>query len=146
MDLLIYKIISLVLILIFSVILSVQDIKGMAVNVYIVCLAILCGVINQLIFARNEIWLYILSSIFMGVFYFVVRKITRGRFGGGDLMYGLFQGIFLKPLFLPLCMIIEVLASLLFLNKKREKAIPFIPFMSSGLLAAWLIQIFISYV
>lgn len=137
-----YQIFLFVIALAFSLILSVQDIKKMAVSIYIQWIAIFFALACHLIFAREGMWLYILSSMFCGAFYFAVRKITRGKLGLADVCFGFFQGLFLVPKLLPLCFGIECLAVLCIINRKigKEK-FPFIPFMSAGLIAAFIIQV-----
>ena len=142
MDITIYSIVSFFIILIFSIILSVQDIKKMAVSIYIQWASIFFALACHLIFARKEMWLYILSSMICGVFYFVVRKITKNKLGPADVWFGFFQGLFLVPEMIPLCFGIECLTALCVINKRfgKEK-FPFIPFMSVGLIAAFVIQV-----
>ena len=141
MDFLIYKLLSLAVLLFFSIILSLQDLKRMSVNVFLQILAILSAVLCQLLFAKKETGLYLLSALLMVAFYYIVRKISKGKLGAGDILFGCFQGLFLKPLYLPVCMAIEVFTSLLFIKKyDKEKAFPFIPFMAIGLILTWLLQ------
>ena len=143
MDISLYQIVSFLIILIFSLILSVQDIRHMKVRVYIQCLSILCALICQLIFTRTELWLYILSSLLMGCFYFLVRKITYNKLGSADIWFGFFQGLFLTPFFIPVCLGAESLAALIIVNKRFGKqSFAFIPYMSFGLILAYLIQLF----
>ena len=137
-----YKIISLIIILIFSIILSLQDIKRMTVGIYIQWLSIFAALSCHLIFNRQGMWIYILSSMICGAFYFVVRKITKGKLGPADVCFGFFQGLFLVPMMIPLCFGIEALAALCVINKRFGKVkFPFIPFMAAGLIAAFLIQL-----
>ena len=137
-----YKIISLIIILIFSIILSLQDIKKMTVGIYIQWLSISAALSCHLIFNRQGMWIYILSSMICGAFYFVVRKITKGKLGPADVCFGFFQGLFLVPMMIPLCFGIEALAALCVINKRFGKVkFPFIPFMAAGLIAAYIIQL-----
>ena len=135
-----YQIISVLIILTFSLILSVQDIKQMAVRTFILWVGILAALVCQLIFLREMTWIYILSSLLMGIFYFAVRKITKGKLGMADVFFGFFQGLFLVPKMIPLCLGIECLAALCFMKKKTDrKTFPFIPFMSFGLIISYVI-------
>lgn len=126
-----YQIICFFIIVIFSLILSVQDIKKMVVGIYIQWVSIFTALVCHLIFAREVMWIYILSSMICGVFYFAVRKITKEKLGPADVWFGFFQGLFLVPKMLPLCFGIECLVTLCVINKRfgKEK-FPFIPFMS----------------
>ena len=146
MNMTFYKIISLIIILIFSIILSLQDIKRMTVGIYIQWLSIFAALSCHLIFNRQGMWIYILSSMICGLFYFVVRKITRGKLGPADVWFGFFQGLFLVPMILPLCFGIEALAALCVINKRFGKVkFPFIPFMAAGLIAAYIIQLIFDF-
>lgn len=101
--------------------------------------ALLC----QFIFALHEMWIFIISSIILGAIYFLIRKITKDKLGSADVWFGFFQGLFLHPLMLWVCLAIETVLALIIENKKiGHNKFPFIPYMSTGLLAAYLIQLF----
>ena len=141
MDISLYQIISFSIILLFSLILSVQDARRMEVKVYIQWLAIFCALVCHLIFARSEIWIYILSGILMGAFYFAVRKITKNKLGTADVWFGIFQGLFLTPFLIPVCLGAEVVAVLIIVNKRfGHQRFAFIPYMSFGLIISYLLQ------
>ena len=136
------QIFSFSIILIFSLFLSVQDVKKMSVNLYILWAAILSALVCQVIFTRETAWIYILSGILCGAFYFIVRKITKGKLGTADVLFGIFQGLFLVPKLLPLCFGIECLVTLFVINQRLGKErFPFIPFMSVGLITTFIIQV-----
>ena len=139
-----YQLFSVSIILIFSLILSVQDLKQQSVKLYVQALSVLCALLCQLIFLCADCWIYILSGLIMGGFYFAVRKITKGRLGMADVWFGFFQGLFLRPVFIPVCLGIEAVAALIVINKKwKNQRFAFIPFMSFALTASWIIQLFI---
>ena len=129
-----YQIVSFSIILIFSLILSVQDLKRQSVMLYVQAISILCAIVCQVIFLRAECWIYILTSLFMGGFYFFVRMITKNKLGMADVWFGIFQGLFLTPFFVPVCLGIEAVAALCMIKKIGRKTFPFIPFMSLGLI------------
>ena len=142
MQISLYQIVQFAVILIFSLILSIQDIKRMSVRLYIQWASILCALLCQLIFIRTEIWIYILSSLLMGCFYFTIRKISGGKLGPADVWFGFFQGLFLTPVMIPVCLGVEAVTALIIINKKiGRKAFPFIPFMSFGLIVSYIISI-----
>ena len=137
-----FLIAKLIIILLFSLILSVQDIKHGEVSVYIQWVSIFCALLCHLIFAQTEMWIYIISSMLMGAFYFTVRKITREKLGPADVWFGFFQGLFLLPQMIPVCFGIECIVTLCVINKRFGKVrFPFIPFMAVGLIVAFLIQL-----
>lgn len=137
-----YIIISFSIILSFSIVLSLQDIKKMTVSIYIQWASVFAAMACHMIFARETMWIYILSSMFCGAFYFAVRKITKDKLGPADVWFGFFQGLFLIPKMIPVCFGIECLTALCVINKRFGKVrFPFIPFMAAGLIAAFLIQV-----
>jgi len=144
MEITFYHLVSLAIILIFSIILSIQDIKQMSVSLYILIGAILAALICQLIFAPSDMWIYLISSLIFGSLYFITRKITKNKLGSADIWFGFFQGLFLFPKMIPFCLGTEVILAFCFVNKKiGKKPIPFIPFMSFGLILTFVLQFFI---
>ena len=138
-----YQIVSLAIILLFSIILSVQDIKRLEVGLYIQWASIFCALICHIIFAREQMWIFIISSMILGTIYFVIRKITKNRLGPADVWFGFFQGLFLFPIMIWVCLAIETVLALVIENKKiGHKQFAFIPYMAAGLIGAWLIQFF----
>lgn len=143
MELNLYQIILFIILMSFSLILSVQDIKKMTVSIYIQWASVFTALACHMIYKREGMWIYILSSMICGVFYFAVRKITKNKLGPGDVWFGFFQGLFLIPKMIPLCFGIEVIVTLCVINKRFGKAkFPFIPFMSVGLIVAFIVQEF----
>ena len=138
-----YQIVSSAIILIFSIILLVQDIKRMEVGIYIQWASIFCALICHIIFAREQMWIFIISSMILGTIYFAIRKITKNRLGPADVWFGFFQGLFLYPIMIWVCLAIETVLALVIENKKiGHKQFAFIPYMAAGLIVAWLIQFF----
>lgn len=137
-----YQIVSFAIILLFSLILSIEDIKKLSVSIYTQWVSIFCALICHLIFAREEMWIYIISSMIMGSFYFAVRKITKNKLGPADVWFGFFQGLFIIPRLIPLCFIIEDVIAVIFINKNLgKKQFAFIPFMSIGLIICFIIGV-----
>ena len=88
-------------------------------------------------------WIFIISSMILGSIYFAVRKITKNRLGPADVWFGFFQGLFLYPIMLWVCLAIETVLALIIENTKiGHKQFAFIPYMSAGLIGAVLIQYF----
>ena len=140
-----YQIVSSAIILLFSIILSVQDIKRLEVGIYIQWASIFCALICHIIFAREQMWIFIISSMILGTIYFAIRKITKNKLGPADVWFGFFQGLFLFPKYLWVCLAAEVLLALCVVNKKiGQKSFPFIPFMSFGLILSFIVQIVLS--
>ena len=138
-----YHLVSLAIILIFSISLSVQDIKHMEVEKHLQWSSIFFALLCQFIFALHEIWIFIISSLILGAIYFLIRKITKDKLGPADVLFGFFQGLFLHPIMLWVCLAIETVLALIIENKKiGHNKFPFIPYMAAGLIVAYLIQIF----
>ncbi|MCR5284451.1 MAG: prepilin peptidase [Treponema sp.] len=136
-----HLIVSFLIILIFSLILSIQDIKHMEVGIYIQWTSVYAALICHLILARESLWLFIISSMIMGAIAFFIRKITKNKLGPADVWFAFFQGLFLFPKFIPLCILIQALAALIIENKKfRKQSFPFIPYMSASLIISFLLQ------
>ena len=141
MNITLYSITSFSIILLFSLILSIQDIKKLEVSIHLQWVSIFAALICHLIFAREQMWIYIISSMICGTFYFAIRKITKGKLGPADVWFGFFQGLFLIPRLIPFCFIIEDVVALIVINKKfGKKPFAFIPFMSIGLIVCYIIQ------
>ena len=128
-------------ILTFSIILSIQDVKHKSINIFILIIGIISALIIQIFSNWDNILLFISSSFILGLFYFFIKIITKNKLGKADIYFGIFQGIFLLPSVIPLCLIIESMISLIFVCKIfKEKSFPFIPFMSVGLIISFYIQ------
>ena len=115
----------------------------MEVVIYMQCASNICALICHIILALQEMWIFILSSMILGALYFLIRKITKDKLGPADVWFGFFQGLFLHPLMLWVCLAIETVLALIIENRKiGHNKFPFIPYMSAGLIVAYLIQIF----
>lgn len=142
MQKLLYDIFSFSIILIFSLILSLQDIKHKSVKIYIQLLSVFFALTIQFIFFQTKILIIIITGLAAGTFYFLIRKITKNKLGMADVLFGVFQGIFLLPKLLPVCIVLEVFIAFLFNIKSRGKAFAFIPFMAAALIITFIFQEF----
>ena len=117
----------------------------MSVGINIQCASIVCALLCQIIFICLDFWIYLISSLLFGALYFLIRKITKNKFGTGDVLFGFFQGLFLLPQLLPVCLGTETIIALCYIfiiNKSNKKApLPFIPFMATGLILSYIIQL-----
>lgn len=131
----------LVVIVIFAVLCSIQDIKHMEVNNYSLWCACGIALILQIVFNYKNCWIFIASGLFSGVLYFAVRKITKGKLGMADVYFGIFQGLCLHFIWLSVCIGIEILLVLITINKNfKNQKFPFIPFMSASLIITFILQ------
>ena len=108
------------------------------------CISLL---VARLIFSCESLYLYVISALALAGLYFLVRLVTRGHLGTGDTYFGFVQGLCLTPKALWICVAAEVLAAFFYaiIRFKTIKGIKFafIPFMSIGLLTAFLIDWFV---
>lgn len=132
------------IILIFSVIASLQDIKEQKVWNLVIFGGIFAVFLMNLLLNRENLLIVLLSAFVYGSFYFVVKLVSKGKFGNADIYFGIFQGICLPVKMLPLCVFSEVILALIILNKRLKKgAFPFIPFMAIGLIICNFLQLII---
>ena len=143
-------IIILCFILIFSVLLSVYDFKNFSVPLWGLILGVAGLVVLRIIFYINTIYLYLISAAILTLIYFIIKLITHGKLGTGDILFGLFQGLGFRPQFIWVCLLVEAATGLIFFlvryyckgNSSEPKKMPFIPFMACGLLVSFLIDCF----
>ena len=143
-------IIILCFILIFAVLLSVYDIRNFSVPLWRLILGTVGLLVLRIIFYINTVYLYLISAAILTMIYFLVKLITRGKLGTGDILFGLFQGLGFRPQFIWICLAVEAVIGLIFFlichyrkgNSSNAKKMPFIPFMACGLLVSFLIDCF----
>ncbi len=140
------KIIVLILLVVFSLIMSIHDIRSLEIPVkpfYASCFLV---ILAQGIFFRQAVLWNIISGLIFIALYFLLRWITRGHLGMGDVFFGLFQGFCIGPAVIWICLATETLTALaafliVYLVKKQKGIkMPFIPFMSVGLLTAFILE------
>ena len=135
------KVILFVIILLESIILSVQDLKTKTVSESIIFLGVFLTICIQFFFFKGEGIIFCFSGVISGLFYLAIYKITK-KMGKGDVYFGIFQGCCLLPQFLWICYIIEtILALLINLSAEKKQKIPFIPYMSAGLVGAFVFSV-----
>ena len=136
--------IILCFILIFSELLSVYDIKNFSVPLWGLILGTVGLVVLRIIFYINTVYLYLISAAILTLLYFIVKLITHGKLGTGDVLFGLFQGLGFRPQFIWVCLLVEAVTGLIFflIRRSNPKKMPFIPFMALGLLVSFLIDCF----
>lgn len=126
--------------IVFSVIMSVQDFKKMSVTGWIFYLSWAVALLNHVIFNRQDIFLYGLSTIIFAAVYFVVKILSKNKFGIGDVYFGIFQGITgILPKNIWICVSLETILALIFILIKKDRKIPFIPFMALGMIITYFI-------
>ena len=118
----------------FSVLFSLQDLKNKKVSNILLWTGILVLIIFRIFYHFNYDWKSVLAAFCFGLFYFLVRLITKKKLGIADVYFGVFQGLCLDFRFYGICVLLEVLLALIIMNKKLKQGdFPFIPFMALSL-------------
>ena len=140
------QIVFLLILLTFSLIMSRYDIRNLAVPNWPYWTGCILLIAAGLIFHRYEIYLYLISALILASVYYLVRLVTKGHLGMGDVYFGFFQGLCLKPRVVWICLAVEAFVALIVYAvqchryKLKNPKMAFIPFMSLGLATAFLID------
>lgn len=143
---LIGQIILLVLLVVFSLIMSVYDIRTLEIPDWPFYTSCALVTLVQGIFFRESVFLHLLGALILLVLYFLLRKITHEKLGMGDVCFGLFQGMCIGLSVIWICLAVEAVTGLItfaiinLVKKRKGIKIPFIPFMSIGLLTAFILD------
>lgn len=136
----------LIVLLLFSIIMSRYDLKNLSVPNWPYWTGCISLLIVQLIFNHNKIYMFLISALIFAAIYYGIRIITKGHLGMGDVYFGFFQGLCLRPFAIWICLIVEALSGFIVYiiysrkYKLKNAKMPFIPFMSLGLATAFLIS------
>lgn len=114
----------------------------MRIDLWLQFLAIGVAVVVQGAISGHNVWINLLSAAIFGAVYFGVYFISKGKFGLGDVYFGIFQGLFLPVKMLPVCLAVEVIAALVIevIIKRSKTKFPFIPYMTVGLIGGIIIE------
>lgn len=127
-----YNISLFLLLLVVSVILSVQDIKHLSVKNWIIFSGCILALLVHFCFNSHQLYLYLISSGLFVFIYFLAYIFSKNKLGKADIYFGFFQGMFLLPQSVWLCVLLEVIFAFLWfcVIGVKIKKLPFIPFMS----------------
>lgn len=140
------QIIILVLLAGFSFIMSRYDLRSLEVPDWPYWASCILVIIARLVFYRQTIYHNIISALIFLFLYYFIRLITRGHLGIGDVYFGIFQGLCIGPAVIWICLAVETVTGLLaywilyLVKKTKGIKMPFIPFMSFGLLTAFMLE------
>lgn len=127
-----YFSVSVIFVLV-SLLLSVFDVKFQKIPLIPVFLGIFLILICHFVFNLGKIYLFVLSGLLNFLIYFMVRKISGNKLGSGDVYFALFCGLIIKPVFLWLFMICNIVFTIpFFIKKSGSFKLPFIPFMAAA--------------
>ena len=125
-------------------VLSIYDIRTLTVPLWCLLLGEAGLLVLRIVFYTNTVYLYLISSALLTLIYFLIKIISHGKLGTGDILFGIFQGLGFRPQFIWICLSVEAITGLVFfLIKRNSKKMPFIPFMVSGLLVSFFIDCFL---
>lgn len=137
--------------IIISLILSIIDIRSKTVPVFLLIVFFIGNLVLILINGDFSLLSISLNTLIMLSFFCLILLFQKGKFGFGDVLYGsLFFGINLKLIFswtaiflsAVLCLIFLILRGLL-KKKNLHSKTAFVPFLSAGLLSAYIMQAFL---
>ena len=141
------KLLSGILIFVFCAVCSYCDIRKKQLPYSLLVCGLVIAFACRFIFSRPLIFSWGINAVCSGLFYFIIRMITRGRLGIADVLFGVFQGLVLPgAAALLVCVLIECICAGVWVVVMRNKSqttqspdFPFIPFMSLGLIISILI-------
>ena len=142
------QILILILLLGFSYVMSRYDLKTLAVPDWPYWAGCILVIIVRVIFYSGSVYLNLISALVLLAVYYGIRLITKNHLGMGDVYFGIFQGLCLAPRVLWICLAVETgIGAIAYFCVRHTKKIkgmkmPFIPFMSIGLVTAFLIEWF----
>ena len=127
------------IILVFCILCSLQDFKYRKVSKILLAAGCITQLVFLLIFARQEILVKGACGAVYAFVLFLIRQVTKKGLGMADVFFGLFQGLCLLPLPLCLSVVISCVTGIIFgFIVFKNKKLPFIPFMSFGLIISFL--------
>lgn len=143
--------IKLFIILFFSIICSIQDIKTKKVSNMILILSWIIMMIYLAVFELNQLPTALLRAFLILTLLFAGKLLSKGQLGTADILFGPFIGLSLSYIMALIAILISVLLSFGFIQiikfknhiKPTEIKISFIPFLSAGLLISFFIEFFI---
>lgn len=133
-------IIKVLIIIIISVICSLQDVMKQKVSNWKIILGYGLLLIYYLISCPKSIFYYLLNSLFIFLIFLIVKLIIKNRLGWADVFFSAFLGLSLDYKYSILAILLSVFIAIVyfliyyFAKKERIERIPFIPSMSLGLL------------
>lgn len=143
------QILILVILLAFSFIMSRYDMRTLLIPNWPYWAGCISLIIVRIIFYSTTVYLNLISALALPAIYFIIRILTKKHLGMGDVYFGIFQGLCLEPQVIWICLAVETIIGAITyfcisLSKKiKGMKMPFVPFMSVGLVTAFLIDWFL---
>lgn len=127
-------IITLLIYIIFSLILSFYDLKTLHIPLLVLYSGLFINILLSFLFDRSDFFYHLFGMIFMFFFFFLIRVLTKGGMGYGDIQFALYCGFVSGfPNFIYAALFSSLLGiffHLIFIKKSQK--IPFIPSMMLG--------------
>lgn len=115
---------------------SMQDLIKQKVNNLLLWNGTLVLLIIHFVFAKKECLWFLGLGIVSGLLFFIVKIFTK-KLGMADVWFSLFAGCAINWKFYWVYLLGGSLSALIYGLCKKGKRIPFVPFLSIGLLAAF---------
>ncbi|MCF0241328.1 MAG: prepilin peptidase [Treponema sp.] len=135
-----YKILQWIIIVSISFVSSIQDLKKLKVNDYLLWCGFLLMLITHTVFIHDAILKYLLGSILLFFVFFIARLLSRKKLGLADLYFAAFSGLAFSWNYVWVyLMFASIIAGSFytgfFISNRHWKnvKIPFIPFLSFAL-------------
>lgn len=128
------SIINVALFIIISIILCVYDIKYYHVPLIPLYIGLIISIVITLFMNKTYLLTNLLGMLSMALLFFLMRLITKGGMGFGDIQYALYCG-FLSgfPYFILAALFSSIAGIIIYIIiHKKEKRIPFVPAMMFG--------------
>ncbi len=134
------SIINIIIFVIISAILSFYDCKYYHIPLIPLYLGLLVSIIITFFMNRYVLLNNLLGMISMSLFFLLMRLITKGGIGYGDIQYALYCGFIASfPYFIFVSLAAAIFGILIYLFiKKKEKRIPFVIAMMLGTISGWI--------
>lgn len=131
----------------YLLVLSVQDFRERMISGTFLVFGAVAAVGSQIIWNRCSIWECI-GGLLIGLLFIGISRITREGFGYGDsiliTILGIYVGIWNLMYVLVIAFLLTAIWSIFILIRfrfHREKALPFIPFLTAGYMGFVLLEV-----
>lgn len=137
-------ILNISLFIFISIILSIYDIKYFHVPLLPLYIGLCISILLTVIMDKAILFHCVLGMLFMFLLFFLMRLITKGRMGWGDIQYALYCGFISGfPHFILAALFSSVIGIIIyFIIHKKEKRIPFVPAMMGGSVLSFIFSFF----
>lgn len=128
------SIINISLFIFISIVLSIYDIKYYHVPLLPLYIGLSISFLITVLMNKAGLFPCLLGMLFMFLLFFLMRLVTKGGMGWGDIQYALYCGFISGfPNFILAALLSSVIGIIIYIIiHKKEKRIPFVPAMMVG--------------